>query len=219
MSDYSARRLMMVDTQVRPSDVTKFPIISAMLSVPRERFVPGELAEAAYAGENLTIAPGRVLLDPRTFAKMLDALNLTGDGVLVLDIAPGLGYSSAVLARLAQTVVAVEPDEKVADDAEATLEEIGSNNVLFSRNALNAGEPRHGPYDAIIIQGGIEQFPDTLAAQLKDEGRVAALFMQGGVHGTVRLGVKSGDVVHWRDLFNASAPVLEDFVEKRSFVF
>ena len=90
MTDFAARRLMMVDTQIRPSDVTKYPIIDAMLDVPRERFVPDGQAEAAYAGENVAIGRDRVLLEPRTLAKMLDALDVRDDE-LVLDIGCGYG--------------------------------------------------------------------------------------------------------------------------------
>jgi hypothetical protein len=93
MPDYTTRRRVMVDTQVRPSDVTKFPVIDALLSVPRERYVPSERREAAYVGENLPLARGRVVLDPRTLAKMLDLLDLQ-PGEAVLDIGCGLGYSS-----------------------------------------------------------------------------------------------------------------------------
>ena len=75
MSDFSTRRVMMVDTQVRPSDVTKFPIIAAMLSVPRESFVPVAQKEAAYAGLNLVISRNRVVLEARSLAKMLDFLD------------------------------------------------------------------------------------------------------------------------------------------------
>ena len=76
MSEFAARRVMMVDTQVRPSDVTKFPIIAAMLAVPREVYLPREKREAAYVGENVDIGAGRVMLEPRTLAKMLDALDI-----------------------------------------------------------------------------------------------------------------------------------------------
>src|SRR6056297_1196720 len=103
MTDYAARRRMMVDTQVRPSDVTKFPIIDAMSTIPREIFVPDAAREAAYAGEHIVLEPGRVILDPWTLAKMLDSLELGGTE-LVLDIGAGLGYSSAVIARMAQAV-------------------------------------------------------------------------------------------------------------------
>ena len=104
MSDFATRRVMMVDTQVRPSDVTKFPIIEAMLTVPREAFVPPSMREAAYVGDNIEIAAGRVVLEARTLAKLLDALDVQPTE-LVLDLGCGLGYSTAVIARLADAVV------------------------------------------------------------------------------------------------------------------
>ena len=115
MPDFNARRTMMVDTQVRPSDVTKFPVIDAMLSVPREAFVPNDRREAAYVGENLDLGGGRVLLEPRTLAKMLDALNIQDDE-MVLDIGAALGYSSAVISQMAEAVVAVEGNPDFLED-------------------------------------------------------------------------------------------------------
>ena len=109
MTEFSARRTMMVDTQVRPSDVTKFPIIEAMLHVPREVYVPSEKREAAYVGENMTIGAGRVVLEARTLAKLLDALDIQPTET-VLDLGCGLGYSTAVIARLADAVIAVEEE-------------------------------------------------------------------------------------------------------------
>lgn len=215
MPDFKARRTMMVDTQVRPSDVTKFPIIEAMLAVPRERFVPESMAEAAYVGETLTIAPGRVLLEPRTLAKMLDALDLRSDE-LVLDLGAALGYSSAVMARLAEAVIAVEPDEGLATEAEAALDAVGASNVVVERMALAEGAPRHGPYDVIVVEGGIEAFPPALGDQLKEGGRVAGVFMDGTL-GVVRVGVKRQGVIRWRDAFNAAAPVLDGFARAREF--
>lgn len=215
MTDFATRRLMMVDTQVRPSDVTKFPIIDAMLAIPREKFVPAAMVEAAYIGENLEIAPGRVLLEPRTLTKMLDALYPRANE-LVLDLGVGLGYSSAVMARLAEAVIAVEPIEALADDAEAALESEGASNVIVERLPLTEGAPRHGPYDVITVQGGIEVFPDALTDQLKEGGRVAAVFMDGAL-GVVRIGVKRQGVIRWRDAFNATAPVLEGFAKERVF--
>ena len=97
----------MVDTQIRPSDVTKFPIIDAFLSISKEKFVPDGKREAAYVGENLKIGSSRVILEPRTLAKMLDALDINNNE-LVLDIGPGLGYSSAVISQIAEVVIAVE---------------------------------------------------------------------------------------------------------------
>lgn len=138
MSDFATRRVMMVDTQVRPSDVTKFPIIEAMLTVPREAFVPQAKREAAYVGENLEIAAGRVVLEARTLAKMLDALDVQPTE-LVLDLGCGLGYSTAVIARLADAVVAVEEDEALAAEAQRSLSAEGVDNAAVVVGPLTAG--------------------------------------------------------------------------------
>ena len=214
MQDFAARRTMMVDTQVRPNDVTKFPIIEAMLSVPREAFVPSGKAEAAYVGENLDLGAGRVLLEARTFAKMLDALNILPND-LVLNVAGGLGYSAAVIARMAEAVVVVET-EAFAAQAEAALAAQGVDNAAVIAGDLQNGAAKHGPYDAIIVEGGIEIFPQVILDQLKEGGRVIALFTQGAL-GTVRIGRKEDGRVAWRDLFNAAAPSLAGFAAERAF--
>lgn len=215
MTDYARLRTMMVDTQVRPSDVTKFPIIDAMLRVPRELFVPGALKGAAYAGENLEVAPGRVMLEPRTLAKMLEAVDIAPDD-MVLDVGCGLGYSSAVAARLAEAVVALEDDEATCAEAESALGAAGADNVAVIHGTLAEGAAKHGPYDVILIEGGVETVPQTLLDQLKDGGRIAAIFEDGRL-GTVRVGVKSDGVVTWRYAFNASAPVLPGFEKSPEF--
>lgn len=215
MQDFAARRMTMVDTQVRPSDVTKFPIIDAMLRIPREDFVPENMVETAYVGENLMIAPGRVLLEPRTLAKMLDALEIT-DKDLVLDIGCGTGYSSAVLAQMAQAVVAVEEDTKLAQDAEAALAHVGAESVVVHTGPLVDGAAMHAPFDAMLVEGGIQMFPDALAAQLHENGRVVALFMSGQL-GVVRMGTKQNGIIGWRDIFNATAPMLSGFTPAPTF--
>ncbi len=206
----------MVDTQVRPSDVTKFPIIEAMLHVPREVYVPRDRQEAAYVGENMEITPGRVVLEPRTLAKMLDALNIQ-PGEIVLDLGCGLGYSAAVIARLADTVVAVEEDAGLAAEAQRALAEEGVDNAVVVAGPLADGSARHGPYDVITVEGGIETLPQALADQLKEGGRIAAVFMNGAL-GTVKTGIKIGGRIDWRFAFNASAPLLPGFARARGFV-
>jgi protein-L-isoaspartate(D-aspartate) O-methyltransferase len=215
MTDFAARRRIMVDTQVRPSDVTKFPIIDAMLSVARETFVADAQREAAYAGENLDLGNGRVMLEPRTLAKMLDALNISGDD-LVLDIGCGYGYSAAVAARMAQAVVAVEEDEAMANEAQTLLSESGADNAFVHVGALAEGAAEHGPYDVIIVQGGVGDLPEALANQLKDGGRIACIFMEDAL-GVVRIGYKSGETLSWRFEFNAGAPILPSFEKQQNF--
>ncbi len=215
MTDFAARRLTMVDTQVRPSDVTKFPIIDAMLSVARENFVPDAQREAAYVGDLVDLGDGRCLLEPRTLAKMLDAVNISNDEV-VLDIAPGLGYSTAIAARMAELVVAVESDPALAAEAQTLLMEADVDNAIVHEGPLEQGAVEHGPYDVIMIQGGVEQLSDTLLDQLKDGGRIICLFMEGDL-GTVRMGLKSSGRVSWRFAFNASAPILPAFCAECAF--
>jgi protein-L-isoaspartate(D-aspartate) O-methyltransferase len=197
------------------SDVTKFPIIEAMLHVPREDFVPGAQREAAYVGENLDLGQGRVLLEPRTLAKMLDALAITGSE-LVLDVGCCMGYSTAVIARMAQAVVAVEQDEGLAHEAQDALMAAGADNAVVHEGALAKGAPQHGPYDVIVVQGGVGDLPDALAAQLKEGGRMAVLFMEGPL-GEVRIGHKRAGVLGWRAAFNATAPVLPGFEKHMTF--
>ncbi|MGJ8546939.1 MAG: protein-L-isoaspartate O-methyltransferase family protein [Sulfitobacter sp.] len=215
MTDFDARREVMVDTQIRPSDVTKFPIIEAMLAVPREDFVPAARREAAYLGENLSLGQGRVLLDPRTLAKMLDALAIGADE-MVLDIGCAMGYSAAVIARMAEAVIAVEEEPSFAAEAQEALVAVGADNAVVHVGPLVGGAPQHGPYDVIIVQGGVGVWPVALSDQLKDGGRIAALFMEGAL-GEVRIGHKRGADLHWRRAFNASAPVLPGFAPEAAF--
>jgi protein-L-isoaspartate(D-aspartate) O-methyltransferase len=206
----------MVDTQVRPSDVTKFPIIDAMLAVPREIFVPAELREAAYLGENIDLGGGRVMLEPRTLAKMLDTLNIRGDE-LVMDVACAQGYSAAVIAQMAEAVIAVDTAERL-NGAQESLGQINADNVVLHEGPPNEGAAEHGPYDAIVIEGGVEEVPAAIIEQLKDGGRIACLFMEG-VLGVVRIGYKIDGKMSWRFAFNASAPVMPGFGKQRAFIF
>ncbi|MCW1952462.1 MAG: protein-L-isoaspartate O-methyltransferase [Octadecabacter sp.] len=217
MADYQTRRTMMVDTQVRPSDVTKFPIIDALLSVPREDFVPDAKREAAYIGENIEIGAGRVLLESRTFAKMLEAADIQPSDV-VLDLGCGLGYSTAILAQLADFVVAVEDEAGRAEEAQQNLSDHGIDNAAVFEGALVDGAAKNGPYDVILVQGAVEQVPENLLAQVKDGGRIVAIFAEGAL-GVVRVGRKIDGTVNWRMSFNASAPVLADFAKEASFSF
>ncbi|MGB0308324.1 MAG: protein-L-isoaspartate O-methyltransferase family protein, partial [Paracoccaceae bacterium] len=196
MSDFAARRLMMVDTQVRPSDVTKFPIIQAMLTVQRELFVPRDKREAAYIGENVDLGDGRVLLEARSLAKMLDALDLQKTD-LVLDIGAGLGYSSAVMARMSEAVVALEDTPERIAEAQDALTEAEAYNVILQQGHLAEGAAQHGPYDVIVIEGAVEIVPPEVEAQLKEGGRIACIFSDAAL-GTAKIGYKLNGRVTWR---------------------
>ena len=215
MNDFVTLREVMVDTQIRPSDVTKFPILDAMLKIPREHFVPRDKRDVAYIGESVPLGADRVVMDPRTLAKLLDALDIT-QSELVLDIGSGLGYSSALLSRLAEAVVAVEDDETRVADSEEVLQEMGLDNIFLLQGALNEGAAQHGPYDVILIQGAVEDIPQSLIDQLKEGGRMGAIF-RDRMNGEARIGFKRDGRMTWRFVFNATLPVLGEFRKAKKF--
>lgn len=217
MSDFAARRRQMVDSEIRPSDITDYPIIEAFLTVPREMFVPAARRELAYLGESLTLDGGRALPPPRVLGKMLEALSLEPSD-LVLDIGCASGYSTAIIARLAEAVVGVECDESLAAEADALMTEIGADNAAIVAGELSAGAPRHAPFDAIILQGAVEALPETLTDQLAEGGRIAAIFAEGALH-VCRIGRKHDGAVSWRFAFSSGAPVLPGFAQTPGFVF
>lgn len=215
MSDTAAARTAMVDRQVRPSDVTSFPIIEAMLAVPRERYVPAGQRAVAYADLSISLGSRREMLDPRIFAKLLDGARIGPDD-LVLDIAPGFGYSTAVISRMAAAVIAVEPDEVMAAAASDTLSALEVDNALVSNGDAAAGNPDHGPYDAIFVNVGVSGPPAALIAQLKDGGRLVAIEMSAGAGRAVAY-VKTGERVATRRLFDAATPVAPWFEAEAAF--
>ncbi len=217
MTDYNTARTAMVDCQIRPSDVTKYPIIEAFLNTPRETYVPKNDRPIAYAGKHIALNKDRVLLDARTFAKMLDAVNVQPDE-LVLDLGCGLGYSTAIIATMAEAVVAVETDAEMVANASDILMEQSVDNAFVTTGDLTLGNAKNGPYDVIILQGSVEQVPDTLINQLKDGGRICAIFRDGSF-GDCRIGYKTHKQLSWRTVFNASAPLINGFENKPEFKF
>ncbi|MGR3486337.1 MAG: protein-L-isoaspartate O-methyltransferase family protein [Paracoccaceae bacterium] len=217
MTDFAARRVTMVDTQVRPADVTRFPIIDAMLEIPRERFVPFDRIEAAYVGGNIDLGGGRAVLDPRTIAKMIEEVDVDpADAVLTLACGPG--YATALLARMAQVVVGVEDDPDLARQAETELSALGLDNAVVVAGAPAEGAPKLAPFDVIVVEGGVQTVPDAVLEQLRDGGRIVALFMRGQL-GEARVGHRAGGVVSWRPVFNADAPILPGFTARPVFTF
>ena len=215
MTDFATQRKFMVDTQVRPSDVTDRRIIAAMLTVPREAFVPTALQSIAYMDEQLKLGGGRCLLAPRTLAKMLQNLDILAEHT-VLDIGGATGYSAAVLARLALRVVAVECDQALVAQARTAL--AGIDTIKLVTGALPAGCPDEGPYDAILINGAVAGVNAALLDQLKDRGRLVAIQLERGV-GRATIWRRFGTTFDQRVLFDAGAPILPGFERKVEFVF
>jgi protein-L-isoaspartate(D-aspartate) O-methyltransferase len=223
MIDFAAARRMMVDGQVRTSDVTDLRIISAMLELPRERFVPEANADLAYLDLDVAVSgttsgdAARRLLKPMVLAKMIQAAAVKADD-RVLDVACATGYSSAILARLAQSVVALEENPALAGKAEENLKAIGASNVTVVTGPLTQGWQADAPYDVIFVNGATEVVPHTLCRQLAEGGRLLVVLGGAPLGRVILYRAVGGDVSGW-PIFDAAAPLLPGFAAAQAFVF
>ena len=217
MHDAAARRAAMVDSQLRTNDVTDPRILKAMGEIERERFVPGALAPVAYMEGCIPLGGGRVLLDARSFGKLvqLAGINTTDR---VLDVGPATGYSTAVLSRLAAHVIGLEEDGKLRDAAEANLSAAGVKNAEIVAGSLSEGSPDQAPFDVIFVNGAFEIRPEALLAQLAENGRLVGI-QRDGPAGHAVLYVRHEGAVGKRSAFDAQLPTLPGLAKIREFVF
>lgn len=223
MTTFSAERVNMIESQIRPNAVTDRRLLQALYAVPREAFVPGPLRALAYMDEHLQVAApdgksgGRYLLAPMPFARLLQFARVK-EGDAVLDIGCATGYSTAVLAKLAASVVGLESDAALAANASKALEDIPAGNAAIVTGPLEEGCAAKGPYNVIMFNGGVPAIPDAIFAQLADGGRLVAVITQAQ-SGKAYLFQKLGSQVSGRPVFDAGAPRLPGFTGKHDFVF
>lgn len=223
MIDVALQRKNMVESQVRPSDITDRRIIRAMLDVPREVYVPASSAAIAYGDLDVPLeaaAPGhppRVLLAARVFAKLVQLCGIEAhDDVLI--VGAGLGYSAAIVARLAKSVTALEDNETMAASARKTLASQGVTVATVHTGALAEGLPAKAPFDVILIEGAVPQVPQGLLDQLTPNGRLAAVRVQGPA-GKATLWRRHASGFDATEAFDASAFVLPGFAKAPEFSF
>jgi len=218
MPDYAAARRNMVDSQLRTNRVTDAGILAAMGEVPREAFVPSHLSGVAYVDEDISIGHGRSLMEPMVLGRMLQSARIQPSD-MVLDIGCATGYSSAVVARLAATVIALEDDSVLARTAEDNFAKLRIDNVAVMRGELRAGCPRQSPFDVILIQGAVGEIPQTITAQLGEGGRLLAVVAPPDRTGRATLALKTAGIVSHRELFDAATPPLPGFELVTGFRF
>lgn len=216
MADSALQRKNMVESQVRPSDITDRRITSAMSEIAREGFMPAGVDKSlAYMDGAIAAGSGRALLAPRTLARLLQLTDISpSDNVLIVGAATG--YSAAIAATMGKSVVALESDETLLGDARKSLS--GTANVTFVQGALPAGHAASAPYDVILIEGAVEEIPEPLIQQLAQGGRLVTIETVRGV-GQAVVVTRTQLSVSKRTAFDAGASLLPGFAKAKGFVF
>lgn len=214
--DFQAARQAMINSQLRPNRLIDDHLIEAIANVPREDFVPTELKGIAYLDEDLPLGGGRYLMEPMVLGRLLQAARIDADDT-VLIVGCTTGYSAAVAADLAGTVIALEQDPDLAKRATETLARLGVANVAVVEGDLTQGMADQGPYDAIMLEGAVSEVPDALLDQIAEGGRLVTVVREAGV-GQAMLFTRQGGIGRV-PLFDAATPVLPGFEKKKSFVF
>ena len=218
-SSFATARKTMVDCQLRPSKVTDQFILDAFMTIPREDFVGKQQRALAYVDEDLPLSGGRCLMEPMVLARLLQALEIRPDDS-VLIVGAGCGYGTAVAAKLAGSVIAIETRANLVDKAQDVLVSIGIDNAALVKSRLVDGYPEEGPYDRILIEGGVETVPNSLLEQLTPKGRLAAIYRKPGHPvGVASVWTRSGKEFTRTPLFDARVPNLDEFNAKVEFSF
>jgi len=217
--DYALARLNMVESQIRTNKVTDPAVIEAFESVPRELFVPKGKRGIAYADEALEIGSGRYMLEPMVLARLLQAAMPAASDV-ALDVACGTGYATALLSRMASTVVGVDDIDELVEQGNGLLSGQEIDNAALVAGPLTAGYRKQAPYNVILVNGAVEELSDELFAQLAEGGRLVTV--EGGSAvgpGLAVLYEKLAGRIGRRILFDAGTPMLAGFRRQPGFVF
>lgn len=219
-TDFAAQRNNMVESQLRPNQITDEAVLTAMEELPREIFVPTALADVSYIDEDLAIAPGRTMLEPMVQARLVQSAGIK-PGDKVLEIGCGTGYGTALLAKLGAKVTAIDIDSTLLAAAAANLRRLNLS-AEFSAAPLERGMPEHGPYNVIIISGAVAAVPEAWGKQLVEGGRLLVIVRaDNGVaqNGNAQLYLKTAGVVAGHTIFAAQTPYLPGFAPQQRFTF
>lgn len=215
--DLARARDIMVESQVRPADVTDTRIIQAMRQLPRERFAPAQKRAIAYADLEIDVAPGRTLLRPRDLAKLIQALAPQANE-RALEIAGATGYGAAVLAACCKEAITLDPDGDLSFAAGTALDSCGLSNVKAVSTALLNGWKDEAPFDVIMLNGASEIVPDAWLQQLAPGGRLGVIVREGAA-GAARIYTRTDDTFSHRTVFDAFPALTPGLERPRGFSF
>lgn len=216
--NFEEAREIMVDSQIRPNDVTDAPIVSAFLRTPREAFVPNSRKSVAYSELEIETSEGRALWTPRDTGKLLKLADIQPTDI-VLVIGAGAGYEAALISHLAETVIALEDDDGLVDAMSERFASLGIDRAIAVKGDLAKGLPDQAPFDVIYVCGMVETVPDAWTDQLSEGGRLAVVTLEGEGLGRGKLFTRAGDSVSARQGFDAVPPKFSAFDRKKAFVF
>lgn len=207
----------MISGQIKPNKVNDPRVLEAFETIPREVFVPTGLKEVAYVDGELEVAPGRFNLEPMVLARLVSAAKIEPDDV-VLDVGCATGYSAAILSRLANVVVAIEQDPELVEQATENLANLEIENAAVIERPLCEGCLKQGPFNVILMAGGVEEIPEILTDQLAEGGRLVTVKVENGIS-RGHVVTKTGGKLSGRDIFDAHARILPGYEKARSFKF
>ena len=215
--DFAAARRNMVDCQVLPNQVDDERVIDALLEVPREKFVPDTLSGIAYVDESIPVGNGRCVMEAMVIARLLQMASLRSED-MVLAIGCGTGYAVSILAKIVDTVVAVESDKALVQKATENFAAVGLSNIAVIEGVLSDGNIEQGPYDFIFFDGAVAEVPAKICDQLTENGRLAAIVTDNGTSKAC-LYTRYGDLFYMRQVFDAGTPLLPGFEKEDVFLF
>jgi protein-L-isoaspartate(D-aspartate) O-methyltransferase len=218
MTNFAVARHNMIEGQIRTNKVTDPALLDALAALPREQFVPVERRSAAYVDEDLRLSGDRYMMEPMVLARLLQSAEPTRTDV-ALDVGCASGYATAVLARVTATAIGLECDAALARTATETLARLSIDNAIVVEGNLADGYAKHGPYDVILVNGTVAEFPPALLDQLAEGGRLVGVRRPGNGPGAAMLMLKRRGAVAGRTLFEAATPYLAGFAPKPRFVF
>tara|TARA_B100000965_G_scaffold396655_1_gene411912 strand:- start:488 stop:1138 length:651 start_codon:yes stop_codon:yes gene_type:complete len=207
----------MVEGQIKPIGGMQKNVLDAFNSINRDDFVPKNLKGNSFSERNLFLKRDRFVLKANLIAKIISVLNISNEEN-VLVIGSSTGYSSAVISRIAETVISIEEDKELLVFSEEAVKKNGIDNIVFINNAMIEGCPEQGPFNAIIIEGTIDEVPLKILNQLEHNGRLIAMVNNNGISNVIEY-QKKNDTFTDRFIFSCSAPKLKSFDKRKSFSF
>ena len=207
----------MIEGQIKPINGMSEELLSVFYSLDRNDFMPETMKEMSYIEKNILLEDKRTILKPSLIAQIALSINLkANENVLILGATTG--YLSAILSHQAETVIVVEENEQLLNNSENAIKKNNINNVVFIKNEIVRGYSEQSPFNAIIIEGAIQEVPNNILDQLDEGGRLFAIVQEGDIC-SAKLFKKNGHLISDQRLFNCSMPVLSMFMKKNSFSF